>query len=115
MKHQYFNQSKADKDDLLLQDAVSRGWVPPACLLGGWLVHDLRTAQIDPCSQCRGPREKCAGRPFDERAAAAADARIRARETVKLNLAANSEADARRQLRRQMIEKIVAGTRERQD
>lgn len=63
MKPHYFNQDKADTDDILLSMSISQGYVPHGCLLGGIVVMDEIKKGLDPCAGCAGPREKCEGRP----------------------------------------------------
>lgn len=63
MKPHYFNQDKADTDDIGLKMALHQGYVPPKCLLGGMVVMAEMNAGRDPCAGCNGPREKCCGRP----------------------------------------------------
>jgi len=62
MKPHYFEQNKADTDDILLGMAVTHGYVPHGCLLGGLVVMDELKKGLDPCAGCAGPREKCEGR-----------------------------------------------------
>jgi len=107
VKHQYFSQGKADKDDLLLQHAVAQEWVPKGCLLEEWLVHDLRSGGIDPCAGCRGPREKCGGRPSDERVLKEQDEKLRSGGPKKIRWTGNTEAEARRMVRRQWIAEMT--------
>ena len=63
MESHYFKQEKADTGDVLLGMAVSQGYVPHNCLLGGFIVMDEIKKGYDPCAGCEGPREKCFGRP----------------------------------------------------
>ncbi len=62
MKPHYFEQDKADSDDMNLGMAKMQGYVPQACLLGGMVVMGLVNEGKDPCKGCNGPREKCHGR-----------------------------------------------------
>lgn len=64
MKLSYFDQPEHDGDDALLRNAIDLGHVPPGCLLGGALVSGEVSVGRDPCASCRGPRERCAGRPL---------------------------------------------------
>jgi len=64
MKPHYFEQEKADTDDILLQMAKDQGYVPTGCLLGGMIVMGAIKKGHDPCWGCNGPREKCGGRPM---------------------------------------------------
>jgi hypothetical protein len=64
MKPHYFDQEKAD-DDMLLSIAITQGYVPETCLLGGQSVLVIVSEGGDPCKGCEGPREKCHGRPKD--------------------------------------------------
>lgn len=63
MKPHYFNQDKADKDDMMLGMAIMQGYVPKDCLLGGMIVIGMVNEAEDPCKGCEGPRQKCGGRP----------------------------------------------------
>lgn len=58
----YFDQDKADVNDIRLQMAIHQGYVPSTCLLSGLIVMDEVFNQRDPCAGCNGPREKCHGR-----------------------------------------------------
>ena len=51
------------KDDLLLQEAINSGIVPPGCRVGGAIVQGISVAGGDPCSQCDVKRDLCGGRP----------------------------------------------------
>lgn len=68
IRHNYFDTGRASPADAMLRLAKDQGWVPPGCLLGGYMVHGLHNSvdnhgkPIDPCSGCEGPREKCGGR-----------------------------------------------------
>lgn len=62
-KIHYFDQEKADADDILLEMAIQQGYVPPTCLLGGITVMAATREDLDACLGCNGPREKCKGRP----------------------------------------------------
>ena len=62
MRLHYFDQEKADEDDLMLQMAIQQGYVPTTCLLNGKVVMDEVFKGKDPCAGCNGPREKCRGR-----------------------------------------------------
>ena len=61
MKLHYFSQDEADKDDVLL--GMMQGYVPETCLLGGATVMNEVQTGKSPCDGCRGPREKCKGKP----------------------------------------------------
>lgn len=65
-KLHYFEQDVPDPDDIMLKMAISQGYVPPTCLLGGIVVMDETRRGHDPCAGCEGPREKCYGRPKRE-------------------------------------------------
>jgi len=62
MKPHYFDQEKADEDDLMLQMCITQGYVPPTCLLGGIVVLGATRENNDACIGCQGPRDKCKGR-----------------------------------------------------
>lgn len=63
MKLHYFDQEKADSNDMLLGMAKLQGYVPVSCLLDGMTVmHEVKENR-NPCDGCRGPREKCFGSP----------------------------------------------------
>ena len=62
MKPHYFNQEKSDEDDIWLELAITQGYVPSTCLLGGNVVVGLVNENKDPCKGCQGPRLKCFGR-----------------------------------------------------
>ena len=62
MKFHYFRQKKRDTDDIQLGMAISQGYVPSTCLLGGVVVMDEINHDRDPCAGCAGPRKKCHGR-----------------------------------------------------
>jgi len=66
-KHAYFQQDQADKDDHMLGMAKLQGYVPDTCLLGGFVVLDEVKRGNNPCWGCNGPREKCKGKPKQER------------------------------------------------
>jgi hypothetical protein len=63
MKPHYFDQDKADQDDMKLGMAKQQGYVPPTCLLGGETVMAEVMAGKSPCWGCEGPRAKCGGKP----------------------------------------------------
>jgi len=62
MKPHYFEQEKADEDDIALQMMIKQGYVPKTCLLNGKIVWGLMGKGKDPCKGCNAPREKCHGR-----------------------------------------------------
>ena len=62
MKLHYFEQAKADVDDVQLEMAKMQGYVPQECLLGGMVVMSEINAGRNPCWGCAGPREKCGGK-----------------------------------------------------
>ena len=62
MKPHYFDQDKADSDEMILYMAKIQGYVPQTCLLGGPIVMGVVNRGEDPCKGCQGPREKCHGR-----------------------------------------------------
>ena len=62
MLSHYFDQEKADSDDLMLKIAVQQGYVPETCLLGGRIVIGLTNEGKDPCKGCICDRKKCNGR-----------------------------------------------------
>lgn len=62
MKAHYFEQDKADADDMSLAMAKMQGYVPTGCLLGGVVVMSEVQKGVHPCYGCNGPREKCGGR-----------------------------------------------------
>lgn len=62
-KPHYFEQDKADADDMLLGMSKMQGYVPQTCLLGGFVVWAEVQGGRDPCAGCNGPRDKCKGRP----------------------------------------------------
>ena len=62
MKFHYFDQDKADENDLQLKMAIQQGYVPFTCLLSGIIVMSEIILHKDPCGGCNGPREKCHGR-----------------------------------------------------
>jgi hypothetical protein len=67
MKPHYFDQDEADKDDFQLFMAKTQGYVPKTCLLNGIVVMDaIRHGRYHPCDGCRGPRDKCKGRPWSQ-------------------------------------------------
>lgn len=66
MKLHYFNQDKADEDDLGLKLAIKQGYVPKTCLLGSVTLMSEVLQGRSPCWGCRGPREKCHGQPQRE-------------------------------------------------
>lgn len=78
MKQHYFDQDCPDSDDVQLQMAAIQGYVPSTCLLGGAVVLGLVKAGEDPCGTCKGPREKCHGRPIRRVQVADAVSNIRA-------------------------------------
>uniref|UniRef100_A0A6M3LVN1 Uncharacterized protein n=1 Tax=viral metagenome TaxID=1070528 RepID=A0A6M3LVN1_9ZZZZ len=63
MKPHYFEQTKADEDDFMLEMAKQQGYVPKSCLLGGMVVMALTREGKSPCSGCNCDRKKCEGRP----------------------------------------------------
>lgn len=63
MKLHYFDQDKADEDDILLNMCKGQGYVPGTCLLGGQTVWSEEQRGHDPCTGCRCDRLKCKGRP----------------------------------------------------
>ena len=62
MKVHYFEQDKADDDDIQLKMAINQGYVPVGCLLGGMTVMSEIFAGRNPCAGCYCDREKCGGR-----------------------------------------------------
>ena len=66
MKLHYFEQTEADPDDIKLKMAISQGYVPETCLLGGIVVMDEINKQRNPCHGCQSERDKCKGSPFKE-------------------------------------------------
>ena len=62
MKVHYFEQDKADSDDMLLGMAKMQGYVPQTCLLGGQTVMGLVNSGKDPCKGCNCDKSKCGGR-----------------------------------------------------
>ena len=66
MKPHYFNQEKADADDMALGMAKMQGYVPSSCLLGGIVVMSEINHGLNPCWGCNGPRSKCYGKPKRE-------------------------------------------------
>jgi hypothetical protein len=64
MKMHYFEQAKADSDDMLLGMAKMQGYVPSGCLLGGVVVMAEIQAGNSPCWGCSGPRDRCGGEPI---------------------------------------------------
>jgi len=54
---------EADQDDLLLQESIREGIVPPRCQLGGTIVKGIHVAGGDPCGKCDIDRNFCGGRP----------------------------------------------------
>lgn len=63
MKTHYFEQEKADKDDMLLGMAKMQGYVLQTCLLGGQTVMGLVNNGESPCDGCECDRIKCKGKP----------------------------------------------------
>lgn len=63
MKLHYFDQDKADTDDMPLGMAKMQGYVPETCLLSGMVVMDEIQKGRNPCWGCNCPREKCKGKP----------------------------------------------------
>ena len=63
MNFHYFNEEKADEDDIALLAAKGQGYVPDTCLLGGFVVMAEVGRGNSPCWGCAGPREKCKGKP----------------------------------------------------
>ena len=59
MKVHYFNQEKADSDDLMLRMCIDQGYVPSKCLLSGNAVFGLVQEGSSPCVGCNGPKERC--------------------------------------------------------
>lgn len=66
MKPNYFEQDKADADDVMLGMAKMQGYVPHGCLLGGVVVMAETQAGRSACWGCNGPRERCGGQPKRE-------------------------------------------------
>ncbi len=62
MRPHYFEQDRADSNDMKLGMAKMQGYVPQTCLLGGTVVMGLVSEGKDPCKGCNGPRDKCYGR-----------------------------------------------------
>lgn len=63
MKLHYFDQDKADDDDMALEFAKRQGYVPQGCLLSGMVVMAETKSGKNACWGCNGPREKCGGKP----------------------------------------------------
>ena len=63
MKPHYFDQDKADADDILLGMAKMQIYIPQTCLLGGLIVMGAINNGDNPCWGCEGPRKKCHGQP----------------------------------------------------
>jgi len=60
----YFDEEKADPNDIFLNMSIEQGYVPKGCLLVGQMVFGLVKDGIDPCKGCRCDRDKCGGRSF---------------------------------------------------
>jgi len=54
---------EVDQDDLLLQQAIQDGIVPPECQIGGAIVQGIAVSGGDPCGTCDVNRDVCGGRP----------------------------------------------------
>ena len=67
MKSHYFNQEKSDDSDMFLDLARHQGYVPDSCLLNGKIVMANISRGMDPCAGCEGPRDRCLGRPYNDR------------------------------------------------
>ena len=63
MKPHYFEQGKADINDIHLEMAKAQGYVPTTCLLNGVVVMAEVREGRDPCAGCKGERSQCHGRP----------------------------------------------------
>lgn len=63
LKPHYFDQEKADDNDVFLKMAIQQGYVPKTCLLNGQLVWALTNDGKDACKGCACNRGKCHGRP----------------------------------------------------
>jgi hypothetical protein len=63
MKLSYEHQGVRDADDADLARAIHHNRVPAGCLLGGVIVTICLERDVDPCSRCGIPRNKCQGRP----------------------------------------------------
>lgn len=61
MKVHYFDQEKADDDDILLNMAKGQGYVPQTCLLGGQTVMACVHDNKNPCHGCTCNKSKCKG------------------------------------------------------
>ena len=61
MKLHYFDQDKADADDIQLKMAIGQGYVPATCLVSGMLIMSEINKGNNPCWGCAGPRDKCKG------------------------------------------------------
>lgn len=61
MKPHYFDQDKADTDDIQLGMAKAQGYVSRKCLLNGELVMHLIRDSKSPCEGCACSRKKCEG------------------------------------------------------
>jgi len=66
MKLHYFDQEKADEDDMLLGMAIQQGYVPKTCLLGGMTIIAEVQEGISPCAGCNCDRAKCLGKPHQD-------------------------------------------------
>lgn len=63
MKLHYFDQEKADPDDILLEMCKGQGYVPETCLLGGMTAWAEVQENKSPCDGCNCERAKCHGEP----------------------------------------------------
>lgn len=61
-KPHYFDSPDAAGSDTLLKLAISQGYVPKKCLLGGIVVMSEINKGNDPCGGCECNRGKCGGR-----------------------------------------------------
>ena len=62
MKPHYFEQDRPDEDDIFLSMAISQGYVPQKCLLGGQIIMGLINEGKLPCKGCECLRNKCGGK-----------------------------------------------------
>lgn len=106
MKLEYFSQAEADRDDVLLQQAIKEGRVPATCLFGGQMVMEFAAKDRDPCTVCPCPvRERCGGRPQVE--TLSLNDSIREVKAMR-----NNEASANKMIRRSWAKDLIRAGKE---
>ena len=104
---------EVDQDDLLLQQAIRDGTVPPRCQIGGAIVQGIAAAGGDPCGKCDIDRSACGGRPRAPGSPAKSPFGFDAQRNIESSI--NDSATARKHQRKLTITQLNRMIRERKE